>query len=72
MMKQKRAHLYYPSGNLVSVLVKFSYPLKHGKGMMGFICVLPIYAVGIYFVPRLIWAAALETVRALIGRQRRQ
>lgn len=40
--------------------------------MMGFTGVLPIYAVGIYFATRLVWAAALETVRALAGRERRQ
>lgn len=50
----------------------FSYQLKHGKGMMAFTCVLPIYAVGIDFAARLVWIAALETVRAPAGREKRQ
>lgn len=40
--------------------------------MTGFTCELPIYAVGIYFATGLVWAAALETVRTLAGRERRQ
>lgn len=39
---------------------------------MAFTCVLPIYAVGIYFATRLVWAAALETVTSLARRERRQ
>lgn len=72
MMQQKRAHLGYSSDIEFLCWFNFSDQLKRGKGMIGFTCVLPIYAVGIYFATRLVWAAALETVRALPGKERRQ